>query len=294
LKTRLAARHLSRISRVVSDLDRAEVFYRDALKFHAVARGRVDPRILAALGCEIAADEVVMRLGREEITLVRFAVPGQPYPPNSRSNDLWFQHLAIVVADMDAAYVYLSAHPGWQPISESGPQLLPPSNGAVRAFKFRDPDGHPLELIWFPPGQGRPVWQEHSRPEAASAPFLGIDHTALAVGSTARSLRFYRGLGLHVADRSLNHGAAQSRLDGLADDWVRVSGLRPEAASGPGIELLGYLPPGRPAKHARMEDIATDWTTLVVPKLPCDRPCALRDPDGHVLVLMEQAASAPA
>ena len=52
----------------------------------------------------------------------------------------------------------LSAAAGWRPISEGGPQLLPPSNGAVRAFKFRDPDGHPLELIWFPPGQGRAVW----------------------------------------------------------------------------------------------------------------------------------------
>ena len=60
-----------------------------------------------------------MRLGREEIALVRFAVPGrQPYPTGSRSDDLWFQHLAIVVADMDAAYAHLSAHPGWQPISE--------------------------------------------------------------------------------------------------------------------------------------------------------------------------------
>ena len=129
---------------------------------------------------------------------------------------------------------------------------------------------------------------------ATSRPFLGIDHTALAVGSTARSLRFYRGLGLHVAERSLNHGPAQSRLDGLADAWVRVSGLRPEAATGPGIELLGYLPPGRPATPARTEDLATDWITLVVPSLPCDRPCALRDPDGHRLVLMVEAASPPA
>ena len=101
-----------------------------------------------------------MRLGAQDIALVQFARQGRPYPRDSRSDDLWFQHLAIVVNDMDLAYAHLSSHAGWRPISEGGPQLLPPSNGAVRAFKFRDPDGHPLELIWFPPAQGRAVWHQ--------------------------------------------------------------------------------------------------------------------------------------
>ena len=176
-RRRFMAERIVRISRLVSDLDRAQAFYRDALGFRSVARGRADGATLAVLrGGGAAAEEVVMRLGAQEIALVRLAAPCRPYPPDSRSNDLWFQHLAIVVSDMDAAYAQLSLQSGWRPISEGGPQLLPPSNGAVRAFKFRDPDGHPLELLWFPSGRGRAVWHQGESP----APFLGIDHSALA------------------------------------------------------------------------------------------------------------------
>ena len=128
---------------------------------------------------------------------------------------------------MDLAYAHLSSHGGWRPISEGGPQLLPPSNGAVRAFKFRDPDGHPLELIWFPPGQGRAVWHQ----KVSAALFLGIDHSALSVASTPRSLAFYRALGLRVSERSVNWGPAQERLDGVPGARVRVTSLRPVSAA---------------------------------------------------------------
>src|ERR1700691_5473281 len=179
------------MSRVVSDLARAESLYRDGLGFRTVTRGQIDTEMLTAfeLG-DARAEEVVLRLGDEEISLVSFASPSRPYPQDSRSDDLWFQHMAIVVNDMDAAYEHLSACRGWDPISEGGPQLLPPSNGAVRAFKFRDPDGHPLELLWFPPSQGRATWHK----DASATPFLGIDHSALSVASTAPSLEFYRAL----------------------------------------------------------------------------------------------------
>jgi catechol 2,3-dioxygenase-like lactoylglutathione lyase family enzyme len=278
-----------RVSRVVSDLDRAEAFYRDGLQFHTMTRGRSDMATLAALGCADAnAEEVVMRLGAQEIALVRFATQGRPYPRDSRSDDLWFQHLAIVVNDMDAAYAHLLLHAGWHLISEGGPQLLPPSNGSVRAFKFRDPDGHPLELIWFPPGQGRATWHK----DASATPFLGIDHSALSVASTAPSLEFYRALGLQVSDRSLNHGPAQGLLDGLPGARVRVTGLRPASATSPGLELLGYQPPGRSAGLTFANDLVTDWVTLAVSTPPGDSSCSIQDPDGHRLVLVDQGGGA--
>lgn len=154
------------IGRVVSDARRAQRFY-GALGFIPVTRGPADRQMLCALGAPpTEALEVRMRLGREEIALVEFAAPGRAYPPDSRSNDLWFQHLAIVVSDMPAAYAALEAHaadgasaankdaaPPWCPISRCGPQTLPSSSGGVQAFKFRDPDGHPLELLWFPTGK---------------------------------------------------------------------------------------------------------------------------------------------
>ena len=274
---------------MVSDLDRAEAFYREALGFGAVARGSSDKATLAALGlADIAAAEVVMRLGAQDIALVRFTRQGRPYPRDSRSDDLWFQHLAIVVNDMDVAYAHLSSHAGWHPISEDGPQLLPPSNGSVRAFKFRDPDGHPLELIWFPPAQGRAVWHK----DGTAAPFLGIDHSALSVASTSPSLEFYRALGLRVSNRSLNRGPAQVRLDGLQGVRVRVTGLRPASSTSPGLELLGYQPPGRSAGLTSANDLVTDWITLAVLPSPGGSSCAMKDPDGHRLVLVDQSAGA--
>ena len=284
--TRLQVRRILRISRVVADLDRAEAFYRDALCFITVTRGPADLPMQRALGApDGGAEEVVLRLGAEEIALVRFAAPGQPYPRDSRSNDLWFQHLAIAVTDMEAAYAHLRTCADWQPISAGGPQLLPPANGNVQAFKFRDPDGHPLELICFPPGQGRAVWRSRA---ASATPFLGIDHSALAVASTRRSLGFYRALGLRVVGRSLNRGPAQAGLDRLPGAQVRVTGLRPAAATGPGLELLAYRPPGRPAETARANDLVTDWVTMAIGPSSGDFPCALRDPDGHRLVLVDQ------
>ena len=69
------------VSRVVSDLGRAEPFYRSALGFRRVSGGPVDPEVLAALGvAERRANEVRMRIGEEEIVLVQFESAGRDYP----------------------------------------------------------------------------------------------------------------------------------------------------------------------------------------------------------------------
>ena len=264
---------------MVADLGRAEAFYRDGLGFHRVAAGPCDPALPALLGIpEVRADQVVLRLGDEEIALVRFDPPGAPYPAGSRSDDGWFQHLAIVVGDMEAAHRLLAAV-GPQPISTGGtPVTLPQRNGRVTAFKFRDPDGHPLELIQFPPGQGRAVWAGRTEP------FLGIDHSAVMARRTARSVRFYRRLGFRVTALSDNHGVPQSRLDGLLAAHARVTGLRPPDGGSAGLELLCYDPPGCVAPHWPANDVVTDWVTLLVPGLV--RPRLLRDPDGHRMLLV--------
>ena len=268
-----------RVSRVVGDLARTERFYHRALGFRTIADGAIDTPTHAALGAGDAS-QIVMQCGEQEVAFVQFATQGLPYPAERRSNDLWFQHLAIVVADMDRAYAHLSDHAGWTAISTNGPALLPPANGSVRAFKFRDPDGHPLELLWFPPGQGRPLWQQRS----AAGLFLGIDHSALAVADTGRSVTFYQTLGFNVGNRSCNHGPAQARLDALPGACVSVTGLRPADPASMGLELLAYQPPGRPADTSLVNDRLTDWVTLAAPGLPG----AMRDPDGHLLLLLAQ------
>jgi catechol 2,3-dioxygenase-like lactoylglutathione lyase family enzyme len=293
----IQAERILRFSRVVSDLGRAESFYSSALSFRPVSRGAVDQSILNALGVgQIRANEVSMRIGREEISLVQFASPGVSDPLDSRSNDLWFQHLAIVVTDMQAAYDHLRANNEWHAISTQGPQRLPESG--EQAFKFRDPDGHPLELLWLPPERRRGVWQGCISTPGAASLFLGIDHSALAVSSTRRSLAFYRALGMRPGDRSLNVGPAQARLDGLPSARVKVTGLRPASPESPGLELLAYQPPGRSAAASKITDLSTDWITLAAitasasPGMPVNAagacaPRMLIDPDGHRVLLTD-------
>jgi catechol 2,3-dioxygenase-like lactoylglutathione lyase family enzyme len=292
------------ISRVVSDLSRAESFYRSALGFNGLSSAPADPEVLQALGLAGGAGEFRLRLGEEELVLVQFESAGGDYPADSRSNDLWFQHLAIVVSDMDTAYSRLRSCAGWRPISTEGPETLPASSGGVRAFKFRDPDAHPLELLWFTPRHENPKWQERRRASASDEPFLGIDHTALSVSSNRRSLAFYRSLGLSIEDETVNSGPAQSRLDGLDAAHVRVTGLRPAGVAGPGLELLAYRPPGRARENPSISDPPMQWTTLSAiapgPATANDRGrappllkkiSAVSDPDGHRFVLVNHGAS---
>ena len=175
---------VDRIVIPVSDLGRTANFYTGALSFVPV--DAAEPPGMA------------LRLGEEMIELVPHT--GRPLLRDSRSNDRWFQHLAIVVSDIDRAYAIVFRQ-GAAPISQ-GIQELPawnPNAGGIRAVYFRDPDGHPLELIQFPPGKGDPRWQQKERL------FLGIDHSAIAVRHTETSLGFYRGrLGLRVAGASEN------------------------------------------------------------------------------------------
>ena len=134
--------------------------------------------------------------------------------------------------------------------ASSGPQRLPdwnPNAGGIKAFYFRDPDGHNLEVLAFPPGKGAPKWHN-----AGGRLFLGIDHTAIVVSNTERSLHFYRDtLGMRVAGSSENYGTEQEHLNNVFGAHLRITALRAE--HGPGIEFLEYVDTGRrpsaPRRH---------------------------------------------
>ena len=135
--------------------------------------------------------------------------PAGPIHACSSPDDTAFQHFAIVVSDMDLALAQLRGAPGWTPISIGGPQRLPQRSGGVTAFKFQDPDGHPLELLAFPEHAVPPHWTERS----AYGIFLGIDHSAISVRDTAISTAFYQSLGFsrHRPDVQSRRGASESR-----------------------------------------------------------------------------------
>jgi catechol 2,3-dioxygenase-like lactoylglutathione lyase family enzyme len=255
------------IGMTVSDMERAVDFYTSVLSFERVSdvevAGREYELLSGVLGARMRV--VRLRLGGEAIELTEFLAPkGRPIPPDMKANDRAFQHIAIIVRDMDEAYARLRA--AGVVHASTGPQTLPAWNrdaAGIRAFYFRDPDGHFLEILHFPPGKGDAKWHRSDRL------FLGIDHTAMVAGDTDRSLRLYRdALGLAVAGTSENYDMEQEHLNNVFGARLRITTLR--AAAGPGIELLEYLAPrdGRPAPADLRANDITHWQTTLVTELP--------------------------
>src|SRR2546427_3697678 len=177
-----AVRAVRAVGMTVSGLERSIDFYTRVLAFAPVAEpaevwGPEYDRRQGIFGLRMRVAR--LRLGDETLKLYEYLTPrGRPMPVDSRSNDRWFQHVAIIVSDMDRAYRHLRAH-GVEHVSPA-PQRLPDWNanaGGIRAFYFKDPDGHSLEILQFPADKGDPKWRR-----AGDRLFLGIDHTAIVVG----------------------------------------------------------------------------------------------------------------
>src|SRR6058998_641004 len=303
------------IGMTVSDMNRSVEFY-SALTFQKVSDvevfGEQYEHLEGVFGARMRI--VRMQVGNEYLDLTQYlAPPGRPIPVDSRSNDLWFQHIAIVVRDMDQAFEKLRALK--VQFVSTGPQTLPPSIKAaagIKAFYFRDPDQHNLEIIYFPPDKGDPRWQEKT-----DKLFLGIDHTAIGISNTDASLKFYRDLlGLRKAGESENCGTEQEHLNQVFGAHLRITGLR--APSGPGIEFLEYLTPrdGRPRPADVHANDVVHWQTMLVTpdvdalartlrqahsrivssgvvSMPKDKAgfskgAVVSDPDGHDVLLIQR------
>ena len=251
---------ITRITLPVHDLQATTAFYTGALGFAAQSAG---------------PGATMLKLGEDEIELLE-APRAAAYPWPRAANDPWFQHFAIAVSDMDAAYQRLSRF-AFEPITWRGPQLLPPHTGSVTAYKFRDPDGHPIELSYAPGSH----WSK-SAGTASRAVHLGIDHTALAASDLEASLAFYTGLGFRIGERSLNQGPEQARLDGLADAMVEIVTLFARDP-GPHIELLCYRAPApAPLRTISAGDIAATLTTIETGG-ELSANVGRADPNGHLL-----------
>jgi catechol 2,3-dioxygenase-like lactoylglutathione lyase family enzyme len=285
LMQRSQIRSLASFGLTTPDAHRLSEFYEHALGFRLFGverRSGTDfERLMSVEGGAVA---ITLGLRDEVIELLQFDRPGRLYPDGATSSDLYFQHFAIIVADIQLAYQKLVSVGGWTAISTNGPQQLPASSGGVTAFKFRDPDGHPLELLEFRGGQTPEHWQAGARGNL----FLGIDHSAISVADSAASIAFYEGLGLRVAARSLNTGPEQERLDAVNHARVEVSALEPKQAT-PHVELLCYRSVTR-SEHTvvRSNDVAA--TRLVFEadgpsSEGATAPQGLIDPDGHHLVI---------
>jgi catechol 2,3-dioxygenase-like lactoylglutathione lyase family enzyme len=311
-----AVREVGAIGLTVNDLGRELNFYTNTLPFELVSvsevSGKEQDTLLGLKNVKLRI--ATLKLGEERITLTEhLGKKGRPIPQDSRSYDRWFQHIAIVVSDMDKAYARLLEHKVTH--VSTAPQTLPEWNkdaGGIKAFYFRDPEDHVLEIIWFPTGKGDSRWQKHTGSETGALLFLGIDHTAIVVSDTDRSLAFYRDvLGFHVAGGAHNYGTEQEHLNQVFGARLRITALKAER--GPGIEFLEYIAPsgGRDLPtNSKANDLAFWNTQLVVDEVPTQVSASratrvkfvsklmnnssgviVRDPDGHALQLNPAATS---
>ena len=308
--------HVESVGFTVSDMDKAIDFYTRILPFQKVSDvetwGAEFEHLSGVFGARVRI--VRLKLGDEELELTEYLTPqGRPVPADSRSNDRWFQHVAIIVSDMDKAYAHLRANKVRH--ASTGPQTLPAyitAAAGIRAFYFKDFDDHVLEILSFPRDKGAPKWHEL---EKSGDLFLGIDHTAIVVGDTEASLKFYRDkLGLTLAGESINYGSEQEHLNNVFGARLHISGLKTRN-TGIAVEFLEYLAPtnGRlyPSdtrsndlwhwqtsfaadrvdsllKSFKPEYISTASVLFEKPLLGFRRASLLRDPDGHAVRLVER------
>lgn len=299
----------------VKDMDRSLKFYTEVLGFHKVSEVELSGEAyekrndLFGLNMRVAR----LQLGDEFIELTDYLTAGgRSIPEDQHSNDLFFQHIAIVVSDMEKAFEqvkkvnveYVSTAP------QTLPKSIPGAEG-IKAFYFHDPDNHNLELIYFPKGKGQPKWQQPT-----DKIFLGIDHTAIGVSNTETSHTFYADiLGIERKGDSWNKGIEQEHLNNVEGASLHITGYR--AAAGPGIEFLQYIVPGPGKKYpgdTRADDLWFWQTTLftrdatslfnklkgsgysflskeVVPVLRngvMNRSFIVKDPDGHAMLIVEE------
>lgn len=300
----------------VSDMDKAIDFYTNVLPFEKVSDTEFWGTELEHLSGVFGARAriVDLRLGSETLQLTEYLTPqGRPVPVDSRSNDRWFQHIAIIVSDMDRAYAHLRAKKVRH--ASTGPQTLPAyitAAAGIKAFYFKDFDNHVLEVLSFPPDKGAAKWRTLA---ATRKLFLGIDHTAIVVDSTDASLRFYRDtLGLQVAGESLNFGPEQEHLNNVFGAKLHITGLRTQQ-DGIAVEFLQYLAPtdGRPfprdtrandlwhwetsfaaaeinglLRSFKPEFISSGIVTFGEPPLGFRKASTFRDPDGHAVRVIEK------
>lgn len=307
----LTGPRIERLLLITSDAARLAEEYGVVFGARVTQQGPVDPLLLAALdasGAKAFACELL--IGGQRVDLVELAsCPGAPYPTDSTASDLWFQHFAVHVEDIDSAHEAVRRAGTFLPISRTGPIRLPESSGGVSAVKFRDFDGHPLELIQLHSTQSTAA-------PAAAAGVGGppqIHHTALVVTDTETSVAFYgRLLGFVRTSSTWNKGPEQTALDDIEAASVTVTQLRGDPL-GPALELLEYsVGSRRPSPTSSSAgDIASTHCVISVPVLDPildslrlwtgpkvsarlvtsdegGRLVALADPDGHRLLVRER------
>jgi short-subunit dehydrogenase/catechol 2,3-dioxygenase-like lactoylglutathione lyase family enzyme len=239
---------LSQIAVSVSDLRRAQRWYRDVLGLEPGGGTNLFAGPLASMvqGIPRSASTCWWLVDRQDffqIELFEFRSPlVRPLPPDWRPCDVGYTTVAFWVDDLDGA-LDRARQTGSQPLTD------PIGEAGERRVCVRDPDGVLIELMEDDPRSDAP--RERPRPGVPAV----ARAVTLSVPDLQRSLRFFGDvLGLPVAAGVELHGPEYEALWGLdgakservclwADDFL--------------VELVSYSdPPGSPSPEGyRISDL---------------------------------------
>jgi catechol 2,3-dioxygenase-like lactoylglutathione lyase family enzyme len=249
------------IARNTADLTAMQTFYEKALNFQTIEVIDNDAALAVLLGAA-TVKRACLKLGATRLDLTE-TFPAYP-AANFQGNETAFQHIAISTSNIRAAHAIAMRH-GATAITRNGPQQLPKSSANVIAFKFRDPEGHPLEFLQFPT----------EKPP-------GYDHSAISISNLAASINFYAKLGLRQTAQGVNTGPEQAALDALPNVTADIIALSPPNPA-PHLELLHYRSPAPIiSPHRSPLSLAADRIILKSPEKTWK---FLHDPDGHAIIL---------
>ena len=234
-------------SPIVSDLDKAIAFYRDALGLdiqgipsnaeqNAPLRnmfGLPDAQLRWMVGRPPA-----MRTGVEIVEVKK--ADGKPV--ERRVQDPGAFTLIVLVRDIDAAFAKIKQAAA--PVVTAGGR--PIAVGRAKAFVTKDPDGHFVEVAQLNP------LPETTAPDTANV--IGV-RVRLTVDDAGRSMRQYQALGLNgTMNVIFEKNDALMRLFGLKEDAQYRLAAMDVPTSGLKLEFIEYKGVDRKTVRANIQD----------------------------------------
>lgn len=186
-----------------------------------------------------------------------------------KPNSLNFQHLAIIVKDIEKVFEKLKRQN--VRIVSSSPQTIPLKNvtaGGITVLYLYDGDGFPLALVEYPIDKGNAKW--HSNPRLIK----GIDHSAIVVSSLSKSTTWYTEHGYHIDVKDQRYGLEQDNLTRIPNSSVSLVGF--EGSESYGTEIIEYTSP----KSQNVKD-GVRQQMLIISGHQRDITGLHKDPSGH-------------
>lgn len=212
-------------------MNRALAFYMRVLKFEKVLdyieEGEAYEKLTNLSNVKSRVVELI--LGGARLRLNEFKnLKCWNIPIDALPTAHWFQHIAIVVRDMNKAFMWLQQNNVEHVINF---QKNPYEKDGTSIYFFKDPDEHVLELIYFPPDKRGEKWETSS-----NNLFMGISHEAIMMQDSKKSFQFYKHLlGMQKVEH-YSYDIEEEALSQLLQSRVAITGLKAE--EGPALELI--------------------------------------------------------